>query len=168
MPRKIFSRLLHAQKIIIALGLILALIAPVYGSNRKTAAGFWQTLDPDTGKVSAIVHVWRNQKDGYYYGKLYKIFNEGKHKKSDRCKFCKGIQKNKPMLGLTIIFHMVDMGEGYYQRGRVLDPRDGSLYHAQMRLLEDGQVLKLRGYILIPLFGKSAIWRRATPKQLRG
>lgn len=168
MPRKFFSRPPHLQKILIVLGLILAFISPVYGVNKLSAAGFWQTVDPDTGKISAVIQIWRNPKDNMYYGKLYRIFEEGGHKKSDRCIRCKGELKNKPMLGLTIVYHMVDMGQGYYQKGRVLDPRDGSLYHAQMRLLDDGKVLKLRGYVLIPLFGKSAVWKRATPAQIRG
>ena len=156
-----------ARKFFLVVGFILAFISPAFGYNKQSAAGFWQTIDPSTNKVSAIVQIWRNPQDGMYYGRLYRIFNEGKHKSTDICIHCKGPQQNESMLGLTIISRMVDMDKGYYQRGRVLDPRDGSLYHAQMRLVNDGETLHLRGYILIPLFGKTASWDRATSEQIK-
>ena len=42
-------------------------------------------------------------------------------------------------------------------RGIIIDPRDGSAYHAQMIIGADHQ-LKLRGYVGLPIFGRTQSW----------
>ena len=46
-----------------------------------------------------------------------------------------------------------------WEDGRIYDPSDGSTYHAEMRL-ENPNSLRLRGYVLLPLLGKSQVWTR--------
>src|SRR5262249_34182837 len=61
--------------------------------------------------------------------------------------------------GLIMIKGMHRNGR-LYQNGTILDPRDGNVYNAQMEVTADGQKLKLRGYVGIPIFGATQVWKR--------
>lgn len=129
-------------------------------SATQSVAGYWQTTDSKTKKPSSIIQI---QPAGHFFeGKIVKIFPSEEPKKEVAiCILCKGPQKNKPVLGLTIIQKMVCQPESCSQ-GTILDPRDGKLYHATMRLINQGQQLKVRGYVGVPLFGRTVIWQRVS------
>lgn len=69
--------------------------------------------------------------------------------------------------GLTIIRDAVPDGTEW--RAEIVDPRDGSVYRARMNL--DGQRrLRVRGYIVIPLLGRTQVWTpfaRTLPESCR-
>ncbi|WP_246395876.1 DUF2147 domain-containing protein [Gluconacetobacter tumulisoli] len=54
-----------------------------------------------------------------------------------------------------------DSEEAGRLNGHILDPDTGRVYHAQIWSPREG-VLKLRGYIGIPLFGETHTWTRYT------
>ena len=53
------------------------------------------------------------------------------------CTKCTGDKKGAHIMGLTLFWGMKRDGLKY-REGSVLDPRDGSVYHALMNLSEDG------------------------------
>jgi uncharacterized protein (DUF2147 family) len=123
----------------------------------KTAAGFWQQADDD-GFVGGWFYFL--ERNGLYEGRLVKMFKKpGAEEFSDKCLKCVGDQKEAPMLGLTIIKGMKRDGRKY-DEGSILDPRDGTVYHAQLELSADGKELSVRGYLGIPLLGQTQIWKR--------
>jgi uncharacterized protein (DUF2147 family) len=132
--------------------------AAIPGMNQfKTAAGFWKQFNDD-GSVGGWFYFV--QKDGVYEGRLVKIFKKpGGPVYSNVCEKCEGDQKEAPMLGLTMIKGMKRDGHSY-QEGSILDPRDGTVYHAQMELSSDGKSLSVRGYLGIPLLGQTQVWKR--------
>ncbi len=130
----------------------------VLAQNNNSAEGYWQTRDDVTHKPSSVIHIYK--KGAEWIGQTSHIYVEGKQKSSDICTACHGSQHNKPMLGLVIISHMKEVGAGRYKNGYVLDPRDGKIYHAQMTVADHGRVLKLRGYVGAPMFGKTTQWYR--------
>ncbi len=67
--------------------------------------------------------------------------------------------RDRPVLGLQILRDFTYDGDDVWAGGRIYDPESGSDYRAKMTLLEDG-TLKLRGYILVPLLGRSELWVR--------
>jgi Uncharacterized protein conserved in bacteria (DUF2147) len=123
----------------------------------KTAAGFWQQVDDDGFVGGWFFFVERN---GLYEGRIVKMFKKpGSPEYSDVCEKCEGDQKDAPMLGLTMVKGMKRTG-AKYDEGSILDPRDGTVYHAQMELSADGQKLSVRGYLGIPLLGQTQVWTR--------
>lgn len=126
-------------------------------SSQNTAAGFWQQADSD-GHVGAWFYF--EEVKGKYEGRLVKLFKQpGEEKIVETCAKCPGAQKNARLLGLTIVKGMRRDGLKY-EDGAILDPRDGTVYHAQMEMSPDGQKLYVRGYVGIPLLGQTQTWTR--------
>jgi uncharacterized protein (DUF2147 family) len=127
--------------------------------DHKTAAGFFAQADDD-GFVGAWFYF--TQKNGVYEGRIVKAFmkpDADPKQFSNLCEKCEGDQKDAPMIGLTIIKGMKRDGLDY-QNGSIMDPRDGSVYNAQMQLSEDGKQLSVRGYLGISLLGQTQVWNR--------
>lgn len=67
--------------------------------------------------------------------------------------------KKKPILGLVIIRDFVYEGESEWSDGHIYDPQNGKTYNCNMTLTDE-KTLEVRGYVGIPLFGRTAIWTR--------
>jgi uncharacterized protein (DUF2147 family) len=63
------------------------------------------------------------------------------------------------VLGMDILWGFSFDGEDRWTGGKIYDPESGSTYSAKLTL-KDPQTLKLRGYVLVPLFGRSELWTR--------
>jgi uncharacterized protein (DUF2147 family) len=138
-------------------------IAPVAQGRTLTAAGLWAKLD-FSGKPKAWFRII--DRNGIYDGKIVKIFAvPGENPSNFRCTECEGGQKNASVIGLTFIKGMRRQGLSY-RDGTILDPRDGSVYSAQMELSPDRQTLTIRGYFGIPLLGRSEVWHRVRDQQV--
>ncbi len=130
--------------------------------NSPSAAGVWEKTD-DAGKPNAWFRIY--QCGNAYYGQIVKLFPKpGENPSTWRCSKCAGDQKDAPLLGLTFIKNMQRDGL-HYQAGKILDPRDGSVYNAVMELSPDGQQLTVRGYVFMPLLGQSEVWHRIHPNE---
>jgi uncharacterized protein (DUF2147 family) len=63
----------------------------------------------------------------------------------------------RPQCGLNILTSSADIQSGISE-GRITDPRDGKEYKAQLWVDGTGR-LHLRGYIGVPLLGKTQVWQ---------
>jgi uncharacterized protein (DUF2147 family) len=142
---------------------LLSVIAAVYvvaqtsSAGAQTISGVWQQIDPDTGKVGALVTF--AESGGIYRGFLSKLFLDPGDDPNPLCHKCPGAQQGQPLLGLMFIDGMQRSGLDY-EGGTILDPDSGTLYSANMQLSPDGNALTVRGYVGLPLFGQSQVWRR--------
>jgi hypothetical protein len=126
----------------------------------QTVAGFWAQVGDD-GKVGGWFY-FTQRSDGLFDGRLVKMIKQPDQPQQPMinvCAKCEGDQKDAPMMGLTIVKSMKRDGNKY-EEGSILDPRDGTLYHAQMEMSADGQKLAVRGYLGIPLLGQTQVWQR--------
>jgi uncharacterized protein (DUF2147 family) len=136
--------------------LLLAAAAPLRAAE-PTAAGLWEQVDDKTGKAESWFKII--ERNGVYEGGIVKIFFKPGEDENWTCDRCEGADRGKPVLGLTMIKGMRRNGLSY-ENGTILDPRDGSVYRALMRVSPDGQKLEVRGYLGISLFGQSQVWNR--------
>jgi uncharacterized protein (DUF2147 family) len=115
--------------------------------------GQWLTAD---GK--AKVDIYRC--DSLYCGKIVWLkepLKNGKEAVDD--KNPDPALQDRPVAGLVILWGFSFDGEDEWTGGKVYDPESGDTYSGKMRL-NDPQNLRLRGYVLIPLLGRTEIWTR--------
>lgn len=67
--------------------------------------------------------------------------------------------RTRPLLGLTILRGLRRAGERTWEDGRLYNPDDGADYNALMSIENDGTV-RVRAYVLFPMFGTTQIWTR--------
>jgi uncharacterized protein (DUF2147 family) len=69
--------------------------------------------------------------------------------------------RTRTVCGLPLMTGFNQTGPNAFEDGRIYDPSDGSTYHAEMKL-DNPNALRLRGYVLLPLLGRSQLWTRVT------
>lgn len=137
----------------IALGVV-----PARGTaGQATPVGFWNTISDRDGRPTGVVEV-REIDGGEYVGIVRGILVPATHDDSV-CTKCAGALKDAPIIGMTILSHMRRDGDEW-SGGEILDPENGKVYRARMRLADGGKKLIVRGYIGISLFGRSQTWIR--------
>ena len=67
--------------------------------------------------------------------------------------------QSRPLLGMDLIAGFSRAGKRKWEDGTIYDPRDGKTYKCVMKLRRDG-TLKVRGYVGVPLLGKTVEWTR--------
>ena len=136
------------------LWILLLMLLMVSAVRSQGVVGKWKTIHDETGKAVSIVELYESK--GKVYGKVVEIMNPKSRNKV--CDQCEGDDKNKPLIGLTVIKGLQKDGDEY-NGGRILDPEHGRLYRCYISLEDDGR-LKVRGYYGISLFGRTQYWQR--------
>jgi len=135
--------------------------AVAWAANRDDILGVWNNEEKD-GRIEIF------KCDGKYCGKIVWAkepnypagSKEGTagtprldHKNPDHAK------RSMPILGLQIVNNFSFAGENEWKGGTVYDPKSGHTYRGKMTLISPNQ-LNLRGYMGIPLFGRTTTWTR--------
>lgn len=146
------------------LPLTLALLAsslavPAWAdSNTESPVGTWKTIDDKTGKQNSVVQIY--EENGELKGKVLKIIPvKPGDDPNGKCDKCPGDKKGKPIVGLTFLWGLKKDGE-QFNGGQILDPEEGNVYSAKMKLTDGGKKLEVRGYLGIALLGRTQTWLR--------
>jgi uncharacterized protein (DUF2147 family) len=67
--------------------------------------------------------------------------------------------RNRRLLGLQIMDGFTFAGDNSWEKGRIYDPESGKTYQSKITLVSPHK-LKIRGFVGIPLFGRSTTWSR--------
>jgi uncharacterized protein (DUF2147 family) len=142
---------------LLASGLLVSFRA---GAEEPTSSeapdGYWRTIDDNTHKPKSVVHVF--QQDGRLLGEVEKVL-QSDHGPNPLCVKCPGELKDKPVVGMRIMWDLVGKGREW-SSGRIIDPEKGKTYNCSVELLDGGKRLKVRGYIGVALFGRTQYWDR--------
>jgi uncharacterized protein (DUF2147 family) len=127
------------------------------GVEQHSPIGYWKTIDDVSGEPKSIIKITYSEA-GILSGSVVKLFKDP-HKV---CDACEGDERNKPIVGMVIMKQLVPSKEhsSEWVNGQILDPKNGKIYNCHIKLSEDGQKLKVRGYIGLPLFGRSQTWEK--------
>ena len=142
-----------------AIGLALTLATGFAAAQATSPAGLWETIDDNTRKEKSLVRIV--EAGGVFTGKVEKIIDPDSPKDAV-CKDCSDDRKDNPVLGLTIIRNMKASSDdkAVWEGGDILDPNNGKVYSAKLKLVDNGARLDVRGYIGMPMLGRTQTWYR--------
>ena len=142
------------------LGLVLAGTAFAAAAQSTSPAGAWKTIDDATKKEKSVVRIVDN--GGVYSGRIEKLL-ESTMAPDAVCKECTDDRKDKPVVGLLIVRNMKQSADdkSVFEGGDILDPANGKVYKAKMKLIDNGTKLEVRGFVGISLLGRTQTWIRA-------
>jgi uncharacterized protein (DUF2147 family) len=135
--------------------LLMAMMSGFCVSAQKADAILGQWANPN-GQDHILIY----KKGNKYFGKLdwIKFPNDEQGKpKTDKNNPDKALQ-SRPDLGLELLKDFTFDGDKVYEDGTIYDPKSGKTYSCKMTI--DGNSLKIRGYVVFSLFGRSEVWTR--------
>jgi len=136
------------------------LACPSYALCQSSPAGLWKTFSDRNGQPDGLVRIV--EVAGHYEATVQAVFSPPAPSANPLCELCPGELKDKPVVGLKIMRDLHPDGDAY--AGEILDPDDGNVYRCTVRLIEGGRKLEVRGYVGLPIFGRTQVWTREAPQ----
>jgi uncharacterized protein (DUF2147 family) len=141
-------KVLMATALIVCAGSALAQAGPT---------GLWKTIDDETKNEKSLVRI--TESAGVLSGKIEKLLDPAKQ--DAKCDKCTDARKDQPVLGMTILEGVKkNTDEAYWDGGTILDPNNGKTYKVRLQPADGGRKLDVRGYIGMPLLGRTQTWIR--------
>jgi uncharacterized protein (DUF2147 family) len=145
----------------------IVLVLLMFGLISAVAANEGLAEKKEVSDGSEVIGVWQGdnnmerfeiyKKGDSFYGKIvwtsYKNINNIEGRGLQDLKNPDPTQRHKSIIGLEILTNFKYKGNGVYTSGRVYDPGSGHTYRC--KIMVDGDVAKVRGYILVPAIGRT-------------
>jgi len=96
---------------------------------------------------------------GEFIGRVEKVFSPPNDSSNPLCERCPGELRDQPVVGIAILRGVRRAQDGYTE-GTILDPDDGENYRCNITLKESGRRLEIRGFLGLPLLGRTQVWTR--------
>lgn len=140
-----------------AIALSAAITTSLAWADETSPTGLWKNLDDVSRRPRALIRI--TESNGMLQGKIEKVFPAPTEDPNPKCDKCEGMNKNAPVVGLVILSGLTKEGDEYVG-GQILDPDNGQIYRSKVRLTDNGKSLSVRGYIGVPMLGRSQTWVR--------
>jgi uncharacterized protein (DUF2147 family) len=139
-----------------ALGALLLASGAAFA--QATPVGLWKTIDDETGKEKSLVRI--SEANGTLSGRIEKLLDPAKA--DAKCDKCTDERKDQPVAGLAIIRNVKksEGGADEWSGGDILDPNNGKVYKLRLKPVDGGKRLEVRGYIGMPMLGRTQTWQR--------
>lgn len=141
----------------LGLAVVAALISATSFADDASPVGLWKNIDDVSGKPRALIRI--TESDGSLQGRIERVFPAPNEEQNPTCEKCEGENKGAPVIGLVILTGLVKDGDEY-AGGQILDPDSGNIYSSKVRVIKGGKKLSVRGYIGMPMLGRTQTWVR--------
>ncbi len=121
--------------------------------------GLWEVRYDASHTPSAHIRI-TTQANGEVVGVIEAAYPRPGEQHSPNCTQCEGENKDKPIIGLKVLWGMEPTGNNQWGNGQLLDAETGKVYSGKMTLADNNNELDLRGYVLMSMFGDTSTWRR--------
>ena len=126
-------------------------------ADDASPVGLWKNIDDVSGKPKALIRI--TETNGELQGRLEKLFLAPGAEQAPKCDKCEGARKDQPVLGMVFMSGLKKDGDEY-NGGEILDPDNGKVYKSKLKVIDGGKKLNVRGYVGVPMFGRSQVWVR--------
>ncbi|QDQ72692.1 DUF2147 domain-containing protein [Pseudoluteimonas lycopersici] len=138
--------------------LMFALLLPCGAyAQQASPIGQWRTIDDHSGKPRSIVEVYANA-DGSLSARILRLLDLSKGA-NPPCDACRGALHGRPVVGMVIAWGL-HADDGGWSGGRILDPDNGKEYAVKFTPVDGGRKLEVRGYVGVPMVGRTQVWQR--------
>jgi uncharacterized protein (DUF2147 family) len=130
-----------------------------YALAQATPVGLWKTIDDKTKTERSLVRI--TESGGVLTGKVEKLL-AADAKPDAVCDLCTDDLKDKPLIGLPVIrgVKQDDDDKTLWGGGTITDAKEGKVYKVRLKPIEGGAKLEVRGYVGMPMLGRTQTWIR--------
>ncbi len=140
--------------------LITAFLSLAVGAAwaQATPVGLWKTIDDKTKSERALVRI--SESGGVFTGRIEKLL-AADAKQDGTCDKCEDDRKDKPIVGMEIVRGVKKAdSDNTWDGGTILDANEGKIYKVRMQPADSGKKLEVRGYVGMPMLGRTQTWIR--------
>jgi uncharacterized protein (DUF2147 family) len=139
---------------------LIALAFLIAGSAwaQTTPVGLWKTIDDKTKSERALVRI--TETGGVFSGRIEKLL-AADAKPDAKCDKCEDDRKDMPIVGMEIVRGVKKAdADNTWDGGTILDSVEGKVYKVRMQPADGGKKLEVRGFVGMPMLGRTQTWLR--------
>ena len=138
-----------------AAAIAAAVLGGIALAQDASPVGRWRSYDEKTGQPKSIIEI--TEVNGELQGKVERAFSPPAPSPNPLCDKCSGDRKNKPVVGMQMLWGMKKNGDEY-SGGQLLDLETGRELRGRVKVVDGGKKLEVRGSV--GPFSRTVTWTR--------